>query len=108
MFFAKLDLASIVSAVHPVHGGVRHLSSWCARVFGASAGSVAGDALGVTLWGVRVSFLFDDGGRSGGRSVDLDLYPFQGFLGSAGGIVELCVSCILEVLRGLPDFIVFW
>ena len=47
--------------------------------------------LGVALWAARVSFLFDNGGRCGGRSVDPDVYPFRAFLGSAGGIVGLCV-----------------
>jgi len=42
-----------------------------------------GDALGVVLWAARVSFLFDDGGRYGGRSVDRDVYPLRAFLGSA-------------------------
>ena len=28
LFFAEMDLASIVRAIRPVHGGVRHLSFW--------------------------------------------------------------------------------
>jgi len=95
-----MDLASIISAVSPVHGGVRHHSFWSARVFGASRGRVAGGALGVALWGVQVAFLYDDGGRCGGRSVDRDVYPFRAFLGSAGGIVGLCVLHGSSFLRG--------
>jgi len=86
-----MDLASIVCAVRPVHGGMHHLFSWSARVFWASGSSVAGDTLSVALWGASVSFLFDDEGSWGGRSVDRDVYPLRAFLGSAGRIVRLCV-----------------
>jgi len=91
LFFAEMDLASIVSAVRPVHRGVRHHSSWSAPVFGASGGGIVGDPHCVALWGVRALFLFDDRGRWGGRSVDRDVYPLRVFLGSPGGIVGLCV-----------------
>jgi len=45
-----MDLASIISAVRPVHGGMGYLPLWRARVCGASGGSVVSDALGVALW----------------------------------------------------------
>ena len=40
-------------------------------------GRVADDPLGVVLWGVGASFLFDDGGRCGGQSVDRNVYPLR-------------------------------
>jgi len=84
-----MDLASIFRAVRPVHGGVPHVYFWGARAFWATGDSIAGDALGVSLWCARASFLFADGGRCGGLSVDRDVYPLRAFLGSAGGIVGL-------------------
>jgi len=86
-----MDLISVVPAVRPVDRGVRYLSFCGARVFWASGGSVAGEALGIVVGGVRVLFLFDEGRRCGGRSVDRDMYPLRAFLDSAGGIVRLWV-----------------
>ena len=82
-----MDLALIIGAVRPVHGGVGHLPLWGASVFWACGDSVGGDVLGVALWVVRLLSLLGDGGRCGARSVDRDVNPLRGFLASAGGIV---------------------
>ena len=98
LFCAQMDLTSIVDTVRLAHGGVCHLPSWWARVIQARWGSVRCHGLGVALCGVWVLFVSDDGGRSGVRSVEGDVYPLWAFPGSAGGIVGLrvlhCWSCL--------------
>ena len=91
LFFAQMDLTSIVDTLCPAHGGVCHLHFRGALVLWPSGGSLAGDALGNPSWLVRASFLFDDRGRCGGRSVYRDIYSLRAFLGSTGGIVRLCI-----------------
>jgi len=105
-FFAEMDLASIMGAVRPVHGGVCYLplgDPQYARLVG-----VALRAIGwASLSGVceRRSCLTTGGGAEDGLLI---VTCIQSGLSWVAPVESLnCVFCIVEVFCGVPDFIVF-
>jgi len=107
LFFAKMDLTSVVPAVRPLHRGVRHGSFWEPEYSG-----LVGVGLRATGWasfsGVceSRSCLMIGGGAEDALLIVTCIHSGLSWIAPVESLN--CLFCIVEVFCGVPDFIMFW